>query len=99
LQSLCSLLSAIRNAHNNSFISGRLCALDDTAKKRIAELEAKRLVAFNLEDQAQCKSSAVDAWHARFSAAERVVAAYKKKLGLRANGGEGKCYWERREAT
>ncbi|KAH7704975.1 hypothetical protein AAVH_27828 [Aphelenchoides avenae] len=50
----------------------------DSAKIRIAQLEAKQLVAFNLLKKAQYKIKAVDAWHTRFNAAERVIAAYKK---------------------
>ncbi|KAH7697513.1 hypothetical protein AAVH_35404, partial [Aphelenchoides avenae] len=51
----------------------------DSAKIRIAQLEAKHLVAFNLKKNAEYKIKAVDAWHARFGAAERVIAAYNKK--------------------
>ncbi|KAH7701663.1 hypothetical protein AAVH_31199, partial [Aphelenchoides avenae] len=67
---------------------------DDSAKIRIAQLEAKQLIAFNLLKNAQYKIKAVDAWHTRFSAAERVIAAYNKKrdamrpMRLYAPGGE-----------
>ena len=63
---------------------------DHAAKKRVAELEIEQIVAFHHFKVAESKVAAVDAWHTRFNAAERVVTAYKSKLRLRANGGEGR---------
>lgn len=64
--------------------------LDDGAKKRLAELEAKLLVAFNFLKSGECKVQAVDAHKTRHGAAERVMLAYKNKLRLRAADGKSK---------